>query len=162
MRRGVRRDPLHGIPVAVKDVIDIGGQQTRAGSRSREQCSPATMNADIVALFRAAGAVILGKTHTTEYAYFDGPPPTRNPWRITHTPGGSSGGSAAAVAAGMATCSIGTQTAGSVVRPAAYCGIAAFKPSTQDLSTHGASNLQVNCAALGTAAIGSTTAQLVE
>jgi aspartyl-tRNA(Asn)/glutamyl-tRNA(Gln) amidotransferase subunit A len=137
MRRGVRRGPLHGIPVAVKDVIDIAGQPTRAGSRSREQCSPATMNADIVALFRAAGAVILGKTHTTEYAYFDCPPPTRNPWRITHTPGGSSSGSAAAVAAGMATCSIGTQTAGSVVRPAAYCGIAAFKPSTQDLSTHG-------------------------
>jgi aspartyl-tRNA(Asn)/glutamyl-tRNA(Gln) amidotransferase subunit A len=137
MRRGVRRGPLHGIPVAVKDVIDIAGQRTRAGSRSREQCNPAIMNADIVTILRAAGAVILGKTHTTEYAYFDGPPPTRNPWRITHTPGGSSSGSAAAVAAGMVTCSIGTQTAGSVVRPAAYCGIAAFKPSTQDLSTHG-------------------------
>jgi hypothetical protein len=74
-----RRGPLHGIPVAVKDVIDIAGQRTRAGSRSREQMQPAIMNADIVAILRAAGAVILGKTHTTEYAYFDGPPPTGNP-----------------------------------------------------------------------------------
>lgn len=79
----------------------------------------------------------MGKAHTTEYAYFDGPPPTRNPWHIAHTPGGSSAGSAAAVASGMAVCSIGTQTAGSIVRPAAYCGIAAFKPTTQDLSTYG-------------------------
>jgi aspartyl-tRNA(Asn)/glutamyl-tRNA(Gln) amidotransferase subunit A len=66
MLRGVRRGPLHGIPVGVKDVIDIARQRTRAGSRSREQCNPAIMNADIVAILRAAGAVILGKTHTTE------------------------------------------------------------------------------------------------
>lgn len=137
MRQGLRRGTLHGIPVAVKDVIDIAGQQTRAGSRSREHCKPATMNADIVAMLRAAGAVILGKVHTTEYAYFEEPPPTRNPWHLAHTPGGSSAGSAAAVASGMAAASIGTQTAGSVVRPAAYCGIAAFKPTTQNLSTSG-------------------------
>ena len=137
MQRGIHRGPLHGIPVAVKDVFDVAGQQTQAGSRSRAQCGPATMNSDAVAMLRAAGAIILGKTHTTEYAYFEGPPPTRNPWDIGHTPGGSSGGSAAAVASGMALCSIGTQTAGSIVRPAAYCGIAAFKPTTQDLSTYG-------------------------
>ena len=137
MQQGIRRGPLHGIPVAVKDVIDIAGQRTKAGSRSRAQCTPANMNADVVAMLRAAGAIILGKTHTTEYAYFEGPPPTRNPWHVGHTPGGSSAGSAAAVASGMALCSIGTQTAGSVIRPAAYCGIAAFKPTTQDLSTYG-------------------------
>lgn len=141
MQQGINRGPLHGIPVAIKDVIDIAGQPTRAGSASREHCKPATLDANIVVMLRAAGAVILGKVHTTEYAYFDGPPPTRNPWHAAHTPGGSSAGSAAAVAAGMAVCSIGTQTAGSIVRPAAYCGIAAFKPTTQDLSTAGLTQL---------------------
>lgn len=141
MKRGITRGPLHGIPVAIKDVVDIAGQPTRSGSASRAQCKPATLDASIVTMLRAAGAIIMGKVHTTEYAYFDGPPPTRNPWHTSHTPGGSSAGSAAAVAAGMAVCSIGTQTAGSVVRPAAYCGIASFKPTTQDLSTAGVSQL---------------------
>lgn len=141
MQQGINRGPLHGIPVAIKDVIDIAGQPTQAGSASREQCKPATMDANIVAMLRAAGAIILGKVHTTEYAYFEGPPPTRNPWHPAHTPGGSSAGSAAAVASGTAVCSIGTQTAGSVVRPASYCGIAAFKPTTQDLSTAGVTPL---------------------
>jgi hypothetical protein len=75
MQHGILRGPLHGIPVAVKDVIDTAGQQTRAGSRSRAQCSPARINADVASMLRAAGAVILGKVHTTEYAYFGGPPP---------------------------------------------------------------------------------------
>jgi aspartyl-tRNA(Asn)/glutamyl-tRNA(Gln) amidotransferase subunit A len=141
MQQGLNRGPLHGIPVAIKDVVDIAGQSTRAGSASREQSEPAIMDANIVALLRSAGAIILGKVHTTEYAYFEGPPPTRNPWHPAHTPGGSSAGSAAAVASGTAVCSIGTQTAGSVVRPAAYCGIAAFKPTTQDLSTAGITQL---------------------
>lgn len=141
MQQGRIRGPLHGIPVAIKDVVDIEGQQTRAGSASREQSAPAALDANIVSLLRAAGAVILGKVHTTEYAYFEGPPPTRNPWDIARTPGGSSAGSAAAVASGMAVCSIGTQTAGSVVRPAAYCGIASFKPTTQDLSAAGLTQL---------------------
>lgn len=141
MKQKLWRGPLHGIPVAIKDVVDIAGQVTRAGSRSREECKPAVMDANIVALLRAAGAIIMGKVHTTEYAYFEGPPPTRNPWHLAHTPGGSSAGSAAAVASGMAVCSIGTQTAGSIVRPAAYCGIAAFKPTTQDLSTAGLTQL---------------------
>lgn len=137
LRRGERRSPIHGIPVAVKDVIDVAGFPTRAGSRARTGQGPAARDADVVRALRAAGAVILGKTHTTEFAYFDGVPPTRNPWHTGHTPGGSSAGSAAAVAAGMVPASLGTQTAGSVVRPAAYCGIAAFKPTGQNMSTHG-------------------------
>lgn len=137
LRRGLRLGPLHGIPVAIKDVIDVAGSPTRAGSRSRATIAPSTRDGECVSALRAAGAVILGKTHTTEYAYFDGPPPTRNPWNLDHTPGGSSAGSAAAVAAGMVPASLGTQTAGSVVRPAAYCGIAAFKPSSQSLSADG-------------------------
>lgn len=137
LNRGERRSPIHGIPVAVKDVIDVAGFPTRAGSRARTGQGPAARDADVVRALRAAGAVILGKSHTTEFAYFDGVPPTRNPWHTAHTPGGSSAGSAAAVAAGMVPASLGTQTAGSVVRPAAYCGIAAFKPTGQNLSTHG-------------------------
>ena len=135
--RGQLRGPLHGIPVAIKDVIDVARWPTRAGSATRAHVPPATGDAQIVAALRAAGAVILGKAHTTEFAYFDGPPPTRNPHNLAHTPGGSSAGPAAVVAAGMVPLSVGTQTAGSVSRPAAYCGIAAFKPSTQSWSAHG-------------------------
>lgn len=131
------RSPLHGIPVAVKDVLDVAGLPTRAGSPTRANIVPSTTDAQVVALLRAAGAIILGKAHTTEFAYFDGPPPTRNPHNLAHTPGGSSGGPAAVVAAGMVPLSLGTQTAGSVSRPAAYCGIAAFKPSTRAWSSFG-------------------------
>lgn len=137
LQRGVRLSPLHGVPVAIKDVIDVAGCTTLAGSRTRTGFKPAPRDADIVRALRSAGAVILGKTHTTEFAYFAGAPPTRNPWHVGHTPGGSSAGSAATVAAGMVPASIGTQTAGSVVRPAAYCGIAAFKPTSQNMSMHG-------------------------
>jgi aspartyl-tRNA(Asn)/glutamyl-tRNA(Gln) amidotransferase subunit A len=129
--------PLHGIPVAIKDVIDVAGFPTRAGSRTREHVAPSHSDATIVARLRAAGAIIVGKAHTTEFAYFDGPPPTRNPHDLARTPGGSSAGPAAVVAAGMVPLSIGTQTAGSVSRPAAYCGIAAFKPSTLAWPTFG-------------------------
>jgi aspartyl-tRNA(Asn)/glutamyl-tRNA(Gln) amidotransferase subunit A len=131
------RSPLHGIPVAVKDVLDVAGLPTRAGSPTRANIAPSTIDAQVVAQLRAAGAIILGKAHTTEFAYFDGPPPTRNPHNLAHTPGGSSGGPAAVVAAGMVPLSLGTQTAGSVSRPAAYCGIAAFKPSTRAWSSFG-------------------------
>jgi aspartyl-tRNA(Asn)/glutamyl-tRNA(Gln) amidotransferase subunit A len=131
------RGPLHGLPVAVKDVIDVAGLPTRAGSRTREHIATSASDATIVAQLRAAGAVILGKAHTTEFAYFDGPPPTRNPHDLARTPGGSSAGPAAVVAAGMVPLSVGTQTAGSVSRPAAYCGIAAFKPSTLSWPTFG-------------------------
>jgi aspartyl-tRNA(Asn)/glutamyl-tRNA(Gln) amidotransferase subunit A len=131
------RGALHGIPIAIKDVIDVAGLPTRAGSAIRAAVAPSTLDAHVVARARAAGAVILGKAHTTEFAYFDGPPPTRNPHDLAHTPGGSSGGPAAVVAAGMVPVSLGTQTAGSVSRPAAYCGIAAFKPSTGGWSSAG-------------------------
>jgi aspartyl-tRNA(Asn)/glutamyl-tRNA(Gln) amidotransferase subunit A len=107
-----------------------------ANSKLRTNSAPATADAEIVAALRLAGAVILGKTHTTEFAYFD-PSPARNPHNIAHTPGGSSSGSAAAVGAGAVPLAIGTQTVASVNRPAAYCGVAAFKPSTQSTCTHG-------------------------
>lgn len=129
--------PLHGVPVAIKDVIDVAGFQTRAGSRTRAQVAPATADAHVVTRLRQAGAIIIGKAHTTEFAFFDGAPPTRNPHDVTRTPGGSSAGPAAVVAAGMVPVSLGTQTAGSVSRPAAYCGIAAFKPSSQSWSSFG-------------------------
>ena len=129
--------PLHGIPVAVKDVLDVAGLATRAGSATRATVAPSTIDAHVVARLRIAGAIILGKAHTTEFAYFDGPPPTRNPHNLAHTPGGSSAGPAALVAAGMVPLSLGTQTAGSVSRPAAYCGVAAFKPSTRAWSSFG-------------------------
>lgn len=121
------RGPLHGIPVGIKDIIDVAGMPTLAGSTLRAGHA-AKRDAPLVARLRAAGAIILGKTVTTEFACFD-PAPTRNPWNILHTPGGSSSGSAAAVAAGMCLGAIGTQTGGSITRPASYCGIAGCKPS---------------------------------
>lgn len=135
-RQGRIRGPLHGIPVGVKDIIDVAGLPTRGNSRARADIAPASADAEIVARLRLAGAIVLGKTHTTEFAYFD-PSPARNPHNIEHTPGGSSSGSAAAVASGAVPLALGTQTFASVNRPAAYCGIAAFKPSTQSLSTFG-------------------------
>ncbi|WP_187830387.1 amidase [Siccirubricoccus phaeus] len=129
-RAGRVRGPLHGIPVAVKDVIDVAGLPTRANSPSRAEALPATADATVVAHLRAAGAIILGKVHTTEYAYYESRPPTRNPYDLTRTPGGSSAGSGAAIASGTVPLALGTQTAGSVNRPAAYTGVGAFKPST--------------------------------
>jgi aspartyl-tRNA(Asn)/glutamyl-tRNA(Gln) amidotransferase subunit A len=130
------RGPLHGVPVAIKDIIDVEGLPTRANSASRAAAAPASNDAEVVLALKAKGAVVLGKVHTTEFAYFD-PSPARNPHNLAHTPGGSSSGSAAAVAAGMAPTAVGTQTVASVNRPAAYCGIGAFKPSTRSLSTFG-------------------------
>jgi aspartyl-tRNA(Asn)/glutamyl-tRNA(Gln) amidotransferase subunit A len=134
--RGAIRGALHGIPVAIKDIIDVEGLPTRANSRSRAAAAPANSDAEIVLSLKTAGAIVLGKVHTTEFAFFD-PSPARNPHDVRHTPGGSSSGSAAAVAAGMVPLAVGTQTVASVNRPAAYCGISAFKPSTRSLSTYG-------------------------
>ena len=120
----------------MKDIIDVEGLPTRANSRSRADIEPAAADAEVVLALKAQGAVILGKVHTTEFAFFD-PSPARNPYNLAHTPGGSSSGSAAAVAAGMAPVAIGTQTVASVNRPAADCGIAAYKPSSRSLSTFG-------------------------
>lgn len=127
---GAWRGPLHGIPFGVKDIIDVLGVPTRAGSRSRANAAPARIDATVVARLRVHGAIPLGKTHTTEFAYYEAVPPTRNPHDTTRTPGGSSAGSAAAVASGTVPFALGTQTAGSVSRPAAFCGIGGFKPST--------------------------------
>jgi aspartyl-tRNA(Asn)/glutamyl-tRNA(Gln) amidotransferase subunit A len=139
-KAGRFRGPLHGIPVGIKDIIDVAGITTLANSKSRANNAPATADADIVAALRLAGAVILGKTHTTEFAYLD-PSPACNPHNIAHTPGGSSSGSAAAVGAGAVPIAVGTQTVASLSRPAAYCGVAAFKPSTQSTCTNGVAAL---------------------
>jgi aspartyl-tRNA(Asn)/glutamyl-tRNA(Gln) amidotransferase subunit A len=133
---GRLRGPLHGIPIAVKDVIDVEGLPTRANCKARANIAPATHDAEVILALRNRGAIILGKVHTTEFAFFD-PSPARNPHNLAHTPGGSSSGSAAAVAGGMAPVAIGTQTVASVNRPAAYCGISAFKPSTGSISGFG-------------------------
>ena len=128
--------PISGWTLGVKDVLDVAGLPTRAGSPTRAEVAPAATDAPAVALLRAAGAVVLGKTVTTEFATMD-PAGTANPAAPGHTPGGSSSGSAAAVAAGMADLAIGTQTAGSLCRPAAYCGVAAFKPTFGRVATTG-------------------------
>src|SRR5437660_572917 len=121
------RGPLHGIPIAVKDLIDTADMPTGYGSPIYEGHRPAA-DASCVALARAAGAVALGKTVTTEFACFTAGK-TANPHNPAHTPGGSSSGSAAAVADGMVPLAFGSQTAGSVIRPAAYCGCVGYKPS---------------------------------
>ena len=129
------RGPLHGIPMAIKDIFDVAGMPTRAGSTITD-ARPVAEDAPIVALLRRAGAIILGKTVTTEFASFD-PPPTKNPWNAACTPGGSSSGSAAATALGMCTAAIGSQTGGSITRPASYCGVAGIKPTFGRVSRRG-------------------------
>jgi aspartyl-tRNA(Asn)/glutamyl-tRNA(Gln) amidotransferase subunit A len=119
--------PLHGLPVGIKDIIDTAKIPTENGTAIDAGRVP-TKDAALVSRLRQAGAIIMGKTVTTELAYF-GPGKTRNPHDATRTPGGSSSGSAAAVAARMVPLAIGTQTAGSVIRPAAYCGVVGFKPT---------------------------------
>ncbi|WP_406135187.1 amidase [Streptomyces sp. NBC_01089] len=116
--------PLRGIPFGVKDIVDVRGLPTECGSPLRRG-RVAGADAPLVDALRRLGAVPLGKTVTTEFAYFS-PGPTRNPHNTAHTPGGSSSGSAAAVAAGVVPLALGSQTAGSLIRPAAYCGVAGF------------------------------------
>lgn len=130
-----QRPPLFGLPVAVKDIFHVGGFETRAGSRLPPDAL-AGDEAESVRRLKAAGALVLGKTVTTEFAYF-APGPTRNPHNSEHTPGGSSSGSAAAVAAGLAPLALGTQTIGSINRPAAFCGVVGFKPTFGRISTDG-------------------------
>ncbi len=128
-QQGCREDqPLWGLPIGIKDIIDVAGLPSRCGARWEADPQPATHDALVVERLRRAGAIILGKTVTTEWACFD-PPPTRNPWNLDRTPGGSSSGSAAAVAAGMCAAALGTQTGGSILRPASFCGICGLKPA---------------------------------
>jgi aspartyl-tRNA(Asn)/glutamyl-tRNA(Gln) amidotransferase subunit A len=127
VRRGQWRGPLHGIPVGIKDIIDVADWPTACGSRLWVQ-AVARQDAMVVERLRQAGAVLVGKTVTTQYASFD-PPVTRNPWNTDRTPGGSSSGSAAAVACGMCLAALATQTGGSITRPASFCGVAGCKPT---------------------------------
>ena len=142
--------PLQGVPVGVKDLIDTADQPTTYGSPLYARHRPA-LDAACVAACRAAGALILGKTVTTEFATFQ-PGPTRNPRApadAPHTPGGSSSGSAAAVAAGMVPVAFGTQTAGSIVRPASFCGVVGYKPTHGTLPLAGVKPLAPSLDTLG-------------
>ncbi len=126
---------LTGIPIGVKDIYSTAGTRTTMGSPIYRDNIPDT-DAAIVKKIKQQGAIILGKTETTEFALHD-PAPTTNPWNTLHTPGGSSSGSAAAVAAGMCPAAFGSQTGGSVIRPASYCGIVGVKPTYDLLSREG-------------------------
>jgi aspartyl-tRNA(Asn)/glutamyl-tRNA(Gln) amidotransferase subunit A len=132
---GRDRGPLHGIPIGIKDIIDVKGLPTAAGFGPWRDRMAGT-DAHLVALLRNAGAVIMGKTVTTHFAWID-PPPTRNPWNLDRTPGGSSSGSAAAVAVGMCLGAIGSQTGGSIIRPASFCGVCGLKPAYLEVSHTG-------------------------
>jgi len=127
--------PLHGVPVGIKDIIDTADMPTENGSVLYAGRTP-SRDATVVAMLRGAGAVILGKTVTTEFAFL-APGKTRNPHNAEHTPGGSSSGSAAAVAAGMVPLALGSQTNGSTIRPAAFCGVLGFKPTHGLIPRHG-------------------------
>ncbi len=129
------RPPLYGALVAVKDIFNVDRMPTRAGSAVPPE-SFSGREADVVARLRDAGALVLGKAVTTEFAYFASGA-TANPHNRNHTPGGSSSGSAAAIAAGIAPLALGSQTVGSVVRPASFCGVIGFKPSYDRIPTGG-------------------------
>lgn len=129
------RPPLFGMLIGVKDIFHVDGFITQAGSRLPSNELQGS-EAKSVAKLKHAGALILGKTVTTEFAYFS-PGPTRNPHNPQHTPGGSSSGSAAAVGAGLCGLSLGTQTIGSIIRPAAFCGVVGFKPTYERISRDG-------------------------
>jgi Asp-tRNA(Asn)/Glu-tRNA(Gln) amidotransferase A subunit family amidase len=132
---GLAASPLPGLAVGVKDIFDTADLPTECGSPIYAGYRPVADSA-VVSLLRRAGGLVIGKTVTTEFAHMQ-PGKTRNPRNLEHTPGGSSSGSAAAVAAGMVPIATGTQTGGSVIRPAAYCGVAGFKPSYRLLPTVG-------------------------
>ena len=134
--QGVPTGALHGVPVGVKDIFDTDDLPTEMGSPAFVGNQPGK-NAELVKRILVAGGYALGKTATTEFAFMH-PAETRNPWNPRHTPGGSSSGSAAAVAAGHVPVAVGTQTNGSVIRPAAFCGVVGFKPSLDSLPIQGA------------------------
>jgi Asp-tRNA(Asn)/Glu-tRNA(Gln) amidotransferase A subunit family amidase len=128
-------DLLHGVPIGVKDIIETAGIPTGMGCQAYADYIP-PRSAEIVTRLESAGAFVIGKTVTTEAAFMV-PSKTRNPWNTAHTPGGSSSGSAAAVACGMIPAALGTQTNGSVIRPAAFCGVVGYKPGFGQISTAG-------------------------
>ena len=134
-REGGALGPLHGVPVGVKDIIDTSDLPTEYGTPLHAGRRPAE-DAAVVSLLKSAGAVIMGKTVTTEFAVYS-PGQTANPRDPKRTPGGSSSGSAAAVASRMVPAAIGTQTNGSVIRPASFCGVHGFKPTFGRISRRG-------------------------
>ncbi len=134
-QRGETRGPIHGVPVGLKDIFYTEGMLTACGSRVYSDFVPG-FDATSTAKIKAAGGIILGKAVTTEFATSD-PSPTRNPWNLEHTPGGSSSGSSAAVAARMVPAALGSQTGGSTCRPAAYNGIVGLKPTYGRISRYG-------------------------
>lgn len=145
---GLATGPLHGLPVGIKDIVDTRDMPTQRGTSIFDGRTPDT-DARIVEMLREAGAVIMGKTVTTELAFVHANE-TRNPHDITRTPGGSSSGSAAAVAAGHVPLAIGTQTNGSVIRPAAFCGTFGFKPTRGMISRAGILQTSVSLDQVGT------------
>lgn len=145
--RGAIKGILHGLPIGVKDLFDTHDLPTNYGSPIYGNNHP-VCDAVSVSLMREAGAIILGKTVTTEFASFT-PGPTHNPRNLEHTPGGSSSGSAAAVADCMVPLATGSQTAASIIRPASYCGVVGFKPSYGKISTGGVKSLSVTLDTLG-------------
>jgi aspartyl-tRNA(Asn)/glutamyl-tRNA(Gln) amidotransferase subunit A len=147
-RRGEALGPLHGVPVAVKDLVDVAGAVTGAGSPKLAR-NVAARDAEVVARLRAAGAVVVGKTRTHEFAYGVLTPGTANPWDLARIAGGSSGGSAAAVAAGLVAAAVGTDTAGSVRIPAACCGVVGFKPTLGRVPAAGVWPLSWSCDHVG-------------
>ncbi|MDO2934426.1 amidase [Paeniglutamicibacter sulfureus] len=147
------RGALWGTPAGVKDIIDVAGMRTGCGSAIFDQAPPASADAGCVAALRGAGGIVLGKTVTTEFGYF-APGPTINPHRPTrgtapHTPGGSSSGSAVAVASGMVPFAFGTQTAGSLTRPASYCGVAGLVAPIHAIPTDGVTGLSHSLDSIG-------------
>jgi aspartyl-tRNA(Asn)/glutamyl-tRNA(Gln) amidotransferase subunit A len=147
-RRGEALGPLHGVPLAIKDLADVAGAVTGAGS-PKLAANRAARDAAVVARLRAAGAVVVGKTRTHEFAYGVLTPGTANPWDLARIAGGSSGGSAAAVAAGMVPAALGTDTAGSVRIPAACCGVVGFKPTWGRVPAAGVFPLSWSCDHVG-------------
>jgi aspartyl-tRNA(Asn)/glutamyl-tRNA(Gln) amidotransferase subunit A len=137
LRAGVDRGPLHGVPVGIKDIFDVAGLPTRCGSPARAHQAAAASDSASVAALRAGGAVLLGKTVTQEFAAGVISPPARNPWDPARVPGGSSGGSAAALAARNCFAAMGSDTGGSIRIPAAACGVVGFKPTYASLSAEG-------------------------
>ena len=139
---------LYGVPVGIKDIIDTTRYPTGWGTKGYLQSPSALVDAALVTMLKEQGALIMGKTVSTEFAYLT-PGKTRNPRDISRTPGGSSSGSAAAVAAGMVPLAFGTQTAGSIIRPASYCGVFGFKPTFNTLSVAGVKSFSSSLDTLG-------------
>ena len=146
-KSGKPMGPLHGIPVALKDIIGTYDMPTECGTVLRKGKTQ-SQNAEIVDILKSAGAIIMGKTATSELAFL-APPATRNPHDYSRTPGGSSSGSAAVIATHMAPLSIGSQTGGSVIRPASYCGVVGYKPSYGLISRNGVLRTSYNLDHIG-------------